>query len=136
MPIFLVKPQWVVTLIATLLVACDLTGGYNPLGGSPAPPTGTQRTLTVVAITSGANPDTDGYQAVLDNGAPQQLGLPCPFANSACASFPVIRGDYTVALQGLAGNCTTGDNPRVVQVAGTPGSSNPRNLTIFMVDCP
>ena len=42
MPIFLVKPQWVVTLIATSLVACDVApdgilGGGTP-SGPPAPP--------------------------------------------------------------------------------------------------
>jgi len=135
-PIFLVKPQWVVTLIATSLVACDVGPDQLHLFGPPEPPPGLQGTLSVIAITSGANPDPDGYQAVLDNGAPQQLGLPCPLLNSECTSFPVIPGDYTVALQGLAGNCTTSNNPRVVPVAWTPGSSNPVETTIFMVDCP
>ena len=122
--------RWLLILIATSLVACDLTGGYNPLETTPVSPPPRQLALLVKAITYGTNPDSDGYAAVVNNGAPQELGPTCG-QNTLCWSFPVMPGDQTVALHGLAGNCTTGNNPRVVQV-----SSSNANTALFTVMCP
>ena len=72
---------------------------FTVLCSSPPPGTGS---IQVVVSTSGPDPDPDGYVATLDGVSP---GIPVPATGSA--TFPdVVAGSHTVALSGLASNCT------------------------------
>jgi TolB protein len=72
--------------------------------------------LRLVTSTTGNAPDPDGYEASIDGDVP--LALP---AAGTVAVSPVMPGDHTLAMSGLAPNCTLdGPNPRTVTVA--PGA--------------
>jgi hypothetical protein len=65
------------------------------------PPAGAG-SIQVTTTTSGADPDPDGYVATLDGIQP---GLSVPAAGAA--TFPNVSvGNHSVALTGLASNCT------------------------------
>jgi len=69
--------------------------------------------IQVDVVTSGPDPDPDGYLATLDGSG---SALPLPVTGST--SFPdVAGGEHTVALSGLAANCTVDDDSRSVTVA-------------------
>jgi hypothetical protein len=82
--------------------------------------------IQVAVSTSGADADPDGYVATLDGGG---SGLPVPVTGSA--SFPdVAAGEHTVALSGLASNCTVDAASRsVTVVAGATATAG------FTVSC-
>src|SRR5207249_4045743 len=90
-----------VALAAALSTAC----GEGPL----VPTTGAIR---VALTTTGADPDADGYAVTLDGAAPQTVGV-----NATLLLRDLGTGSHTVALSGLAANCTaSGENPRGVTV--------------------
>ena len=78
----------------------------------PTDPGAVPGTIQVSATTSGPDPDADGYAVTLDgNGA----ALPLPISGST--SFPnVAAGEHTVALGGLASNCTVDASSKGVTV--------------------
>ena len=78
--------------LAGLVVnACD--------GGNVAPPT--TGALQVTTVTSGAQPDPDGYSIQIDAGAATPIG------NAEIRTFTDLgSGDHAVQLGGLAANCT------------------------------
>src|SRR5213078_4368995 len=76
------------TVSTTFSVSCAPTGGGT---GS----------LTVTTSTTGSDLDPDGYTVTLDGGATSQ-----PIATNGSVSFTGPAGDHTVALSGMAGNCT------------------------------
>ena len=82
-------------------VACD----------DGAPRTGA---LEVSAVTTGGDPDLDGYTVSLGGNDPQALGV-----NDTLVITGLPAGLHDVELAGLADNCTVSDdNPRPVRIAG------------------
>jgi hypothetical protein len=72
-------------------------------------------TLEVLAITSGANPDLDGYQVEVD-AEPAR-----PVAPDGSTTFPALpAGEHRVTLSGVSANCVVADSAvrRVVVEAG------------------
>src|SRR5438094_1406948 len=101
------------TATATFAVSCAATGGGNG-------------TLTVTTSTTGSDLDPDGYTVTLDGGATSQ-----PIATNGSVSFTGPAADHTVALSGMAGNCSvSGANPRTVTVPSGGTVS-----TTFSVTC-
>ncbi|HYL56915.1 MAG TPA: hypothetical protein VEU73_15190 [Gemmatimonadales bacterium] len=104
---------------------CTVSGGTTqtvliPLGGSAqvaftinctstGPTTGN---LTVSTSTTGSNIDPDGYTVTVDGGASQAIG-----ANGSVTFSGLAAGSHSVALSGVAGNCTvSGGSSRTVNV--------------------
>jgi Tol biopolymer transport system component len=86
------------TAEASFVVTCSATTG----------------TIQVTTATGGTSPDPDGYTLSIDGGTVQPIG---PAATVAVPDLP--PGDHTVALAGIAANCTLeGENPRTVVVTG------------------
>src|SRR5205823_974454 len=101
------------TVSTTFSVSCAPTGGGT---GS----------LTVTTSTTGSDLDPDGYTVTLDGGATSQ-----PIATNGSVSFTGPAGDHSVALSGVAANCTvSGANPRTVTVPSGGTTS-----TTFSVSC-
>ena len=91
----------------------------------PAPPTIGQ--IAVTTVTTGDNPDADGYALTLDGNAAGAIGV-----NAVTIIPDLTPATYSVALTDVAANCTVGgDNPRDLGV--TAGVST---TTTFSVDCP
>ena len=91
---------------------------------TPLPPaTGS---LALTTVTTGPNPDPDGYTVTLDGGSPQALGT------AATATFDGLEPRaHSVQLGGLAANCQAqGQNPRNVTVA-----AGETVTTTFAVTC-
>ena len=84
--------------------------------------------LTVTTATSGASGDLDpdGYTVSVDGGAASQ-----PIATNGSVTFTGPAGDHSIALTGVAANCTvSGANPRTVTVPAGGTAS-----TTFSVSC-
>jgi hypothetical protein len=82
--------------------------------------------IAVSVSTSGDNQDPDGYEVVVDGGAPAAIGI-----NGSMTAAGLAAGDHAVALEGVAANCSVaGDNPRTVSV--TAGQAT---QTAFSVSC-
>src|SRR3989454_738489 len=92
-------------------------------------PTGpTTGSLTVTAATSGASGDIDpdGYTVSVDGGAASQ-----PIPANGSVTFTGPAGDHSIALTGVAANCTvSGANPRTVTVPAGGTAT-----TTFSVSC-
>lgn len=74
-------------------------------------------TIQMSVTTSGTPPDPNGYVAKLDGGEPGQ-----PIGVSGAGNFSgVTAGNHSVALTGVAGNCTVGEgvSRNVTVSAGT-----------------
>ncbi len=86
--------------------------------------------LTVLTSTSGSSLDPDGYTLALDGGSPQPIGI-----NASVSYTDLPAGSHTIALSGVAPNCTvSGTNPRTVTVPA--GGSVTRRFTVSCVDPP
>jgi probable HAF family extracellular repeat protein len=73
------------------------------------PPTNTG-SLKITTVTSGGDPDADGYAFVLDGGASQPIAV-----NGVLEISTLVSGDHSVGLTGLAENCVVQEeNPRLV----------------------
>ncbi len=95
---------------------------------SCAPTGGGTGSLTVTTATSGASGDLDpdGYTVSVDGGAASQ-----PIPDNGSVTFTGPAGDHTVALSGVAANCSVGGaNPRTVTVPSGGTVS-----TTFSVTC-
>jgi len=104
--------SWLLTNIALL-----------PNGGGPPPTTGD---LTATTSTSGTDLDPDGYMVTVDGGAARQIGI-----NGSVTYNGLPSGDHSVALSGVAANCTVGgSNPRTISVPAGGAVS-----TAFSVTC-
>ena len=91
----------------------------QPFNITPAPPTSAD--LTVTTSTTGADLDPDGYTVTLDAGASQ----PIASNSSSGVTFPSVpAGNHSVALSGVAANCsvTGGPSRGVTVIAGQPAS--------------
>lgn len=94
----------------------DGGGGTDPQGG----------VLTVATATSGSSLDPDGYSVTLDGGSGRTVGVTSEVTYTGLSS-----GDYSVALSGIASNCSVGGtNPRTVSVVEGDTAS-----TTFDVTC-
>ncbi len=113
---------------------CTVSGGATqtvlvPLGGSAqvaftitctstGPTTGD---LTVSTSTTGSNIDPDGYTVTVDGGTSQAIG-----ANGSVTFSGLAAGSHSVALSGVAANCTvSGGTSQTVTVpsGGTASAS-------------
>lgn len=104
-----------VSLVADLAGSTDFSVGCSAWGG-----------LFVSTHTTGVDLDPDGYIVTVDGGASQAIA-----ANGKATFTELFRDDHTVALSGIAGNCTlSGPNPRTVTVS--PGRTT--SLT-FSTSC-
>ena len=94
---------------------------------SCAPTSGGTGSLTVTTATSGASGDLDpdGYTITIDGSFSQPIGT------NTSVTFTGPSGDHTLALSGVASNCTVGGaNPRTVTVP-----SGGTATTTFSVSC-
>ena len=125
---------------------CTVTGGNTQTVSVPAGGTVTASfavscsatttgDLTVSTSTSGSSLDPDGYTVTVDGGSPQAVGI------NASVSYPNLSaGNHSVAISGVAANCTvSGGNTQTVTVptGGTVTASfavscvtPPGNLTV------
>ncbi len=100
------------TVSTTFSVSCAPTGGGT---GS----------LTVTTSTTGSNLDPDGYTITIDGSFSQ------PIATNGSVTFTGPSGDHSLALSGVASNCSvSGANPRTVTVPSGGTTS-----TTFSVSC-
>src|SRR5437868_3253210 len=108
---------------ATVPSGGTATASFAVSCAAPPPQTGN---LTVTASTTGSDLDPDGYTVTVDGGATSQ-----PIATNGSVSFTGPAGDHTVALSGVAANCSvSGANPRTVTVPSGGTVS-----TTFSVTC-
>jgi hypothetical protein len=99
------------TAEAAFLVMC------GPLGGA----------VTVMTVTTGEQPDTDGYSVMVDDSPALPAGV-----NDAVTISQLTAGTHQVTLTGIAANCTLQeDNPQAVTV--TPGETA---AVTFTLHCP
>jgi len=86
----------------------------------------TSGSLAVTTSTTGSNVDPDGYTVTVDGSRSQAIAT-----NGSVTFSGLSAGDHTVALSGVAGNCSvSGANPQTVSVpAGATAS------TTFSVSC-
>lgn len=84
-----------------------------PMAVTCAPPSPTTGTLGITTLTSGPDPDPDGYSFAIDGGAAQPVGL-----NATVEVADLAEGAHTVTLAGASANCTIGggENPRSVSI--------------------
>jgi hypothetical protein len=69
--------------------------------------------ITVTTATTGSDLDPDGYTATVDDNAAAAQ----PVAVNGSVTFSNLSaGSHTIALSGLATNCSTTENPRTVTV--------------------
>src|SRR5437773_413844 len=115
---------------------CSVSGGNSrtvtvPAGGTASTTfavscAATTGNLTVTTNTTGSNLDPDGYTVTVDGGASQAV------ATSGSVTFTGLSaGSHSVALSGVAGNCTvSGANPQTVTVPSGGTAS-----TTFALSC-
>src|SRR3989454_5099851 len=95
-----------------------LTGGniqqHRLKGGGGGGGGGGTGDLRVTNTTTGSNLDPDGYTVTVDNTTSQ------PMATNGNTTFTALAaGDHSVALSGIAANCSvSGANPQTVTVPG------------------
>jgi hypothetical protein len=99
-----------VSVPASFTLNCSLTTGF----------------VSVTTVSTGAQPDPDGYSLGLD-GTARAIGT-----NATLVAAQVSPGSHTLQLSGLAANCTVGGtNPRSVTVVAAETLA-----TTFTVTCP
>jgi hypothetical protein len=76
--------------------------------------------VAISVSTVGEDQDADGYEIVVDGGAPAAIGI-----NGSMTAGGLTPGDHTVALEDVASNCSVAaGNPRTVTVvAGQTASA-------------
>jgi hypothetical protein len=91
-----------------------------------APTPGGAGTLEITVSTSGPDADPDGYEAVVDGGTPQPIGI-----NATLTLTSLAAGNHTVRLDGVAANCSVaGPNSQTVTVPANGSAS-----VTFAVTC-
>jgi len=115
---------------------CTVSGGNTQTVNVPAGGTATSAfsvscsattgNLTVNTNTTGSSLDPDGYTVTLDGGSPQAIGI-----NGSVTYSNLAAGNHTVAISGVAANCTvSGGTSRTVSVP-----SGGTGTTTFAVSC-
>lgn len=98
-----------------LLMCCE----RGPTAVAPVPTTGW---VEIIVLTSGGDPDNDGYEVLVDTTpylvSPRYFGVDVYRSDLPILQVPV--GSHTVTLGGIASNCTVnGTNPRPFAVVGS-----------------
>ena len=122
--------------VALYGVAANCTvGGFNPRMVYPGSDLVAATAFTVTCVsqgdvyvstsTTGVDLDPDGYTVTVDGGASQ------PMASNGAVTFTgVAAGSHTVALSGIAGNCSvTSANPQTVTVTAGATTGAPFSLS-------
>jgi len=122
--------------VALYRVAANCTvGGFNPRMVFPGSDLVAATAFTVTCrsqgdvyvstSTTGVDLDPDGYTVTVDGGAGQ------PMASNGTVTFTgVAAGSHTVALSGIAGNCSvTSANPQTVTVTAGATTGAPFSLS-------
>jgi len=82
--------------------------------------------LTVSTSTTGSSLDPDGYTVTVDGGSAQAIGI-----NASASYTSLSAGNHTVAISGVASNCTvSGGTSRTVSVPAGGTAT-----TTFSVSC-
>jgi hypothetical protein len=89
----------------------------------PAPTTGD---VTVTTATTGSNIDPDGYTVAVDGGGGQAIGV-----NGSLTFSSLAAGTHTVALGGVAANCSVGGSSSQTVTVPAGGSTS----ASFAVTC-
>jgi hypothetical protein len=97
--------------LCALALGCLAAAGCGSDDNLTVPPT--SGSLSITTATTGAEPDADGYLVQLDAGEPQAIG-----ASATIQTSDLAAGAHSVQLNGIAPNCTAGENPRSVTVVG------------------
>jgi len=112
-----IDPQWgwffgsSDTWLVTTLALNAATNGTPPPPPPPPPPPATGD-LTATTSTSGSSLDPDGYSVAVDGGASRAIAV-----NGSVTFTGLAAGDHSVALGGVASNCTvSGTNTQTVSV--------------------
>lgn len=105
-------------------------GLFLACGGDESSTGPSNTAIEVTTMTTGEDPDPDGYVVTITGGQEQRIGV------NATHTFPnVAPGSYSVTVSDVAANCTlAGDNPRTVTVSA--GSTEPVSLQITCVHLP
>jgi len=122
--------------ISGVAANCTVSGGTSRTVSVPSGSTATTTfsvscvtppgNLTVATSTTGSSLDPDGYTVTVDGGSPQAIGI-----NASVSYTSLAAGDHTVAISGVATNCTVSGGPsRTVSV---PSGSTA--TTTFSVSC-
>jgi galactose oxidase-like protein/Big-like domain-containing protein len=94
----------------TVIAGASATVGFEVICTAPPPNSGT---LQITTVTTGPDPDPDGYRFTVDGGADQPIG-----ANGVTSLTNFASGVHAVLLNAVAGNCSVqGTNPRSVTLA-------------------
>lgn len=108
-------------LLPLALLACD--------GDDASGPTGS---LEVTSLTSGIDPDPDGYIVMLDGRGVEPIGV-----SASVLIDDVAPGEYQVDLSGVAGNCQVeGERPRTVTVTESEAATVAFSLSCGAVQPP
>ena len=102
--------------LSDLATNCTASGGDTqtvnvPSGGTATAAfsvscTATTGNLTVSTSTTGSSLDPDGYTVTVDGGSPQAIGI-----NASVSYTNLATGNHTVAITGVAANCTVSGGP-------------------------
>jgi hypothetical protein len=84
-------------------------------------------TISVTTVTTGAQPDPDGYMAALDEARAQQIPT-----NGTVSWENIAVGTYGIRLDGVSGNCIVDPTPPLFVTLMADSSLQ----TQFAVDCP
>jgi len=115
------RPVRACALATAALVSLGIVAACDDTTRPPAP-----GTIQVTALTSGLDPDADGYVVTVDGGAARSLG-----ANGSITLDGVPSGTRQVRLDGVATNCTASDDASR-QVTVTAGQ---RTTVAFAISC-
>ncbi len=86
--------------------------------------------VQITVVTTGTDPDPNGYRLLLDDGQQQGLGT-----NATAFLQGVSGGDHSIMLDAVAGNCVVaGPNPRSVLVT-VGGATRDTARATFEVSC-
>src|SRR2546425_850521 len=95
-----------------LLVSDDWGGRIWRVSFGQTPPADGTGDLGVTTATTGSDPDPDGYTVIVDGTSNQPIGI-----NGSVTFSGVSAGSHTVALSGVAPNCSvTGADPQTMTV--------------------
>jgi len=109
-----------------LLVSDDLGGRIWRVSFGQSPPVDGPGDLNVTTATTGSDPDPDGYTVTVDGTTSQPIG-----SNGTVTFSGLSAGTHTVALSGVAANCSvSGGNSQTVTVA-----SGGTATTSFTITC-
>jgi PKD domain-containing protein len=115
---------------------CTVSGGNTqtvnvPSGGTATTAfsvscTATTGNLTVTTSTTGSSLDPDGYTVTVDGGSPQAIGI-----NASVSYTNLAAGNHTVAIAGVATNCTVSGGPSQTVSVPSGGTAT----AAFTVSC-